>query len=302
MFFAARVDNASVGWLWVVGGLVAWVTLAGVTALVIGRGIRMADLRDLDTAAPRTTADLPASLVVPAVRTRRRAIPLPPVGVALAAVAVGLMAVGYVTALTGVSGTAASVLSMEAPLSLPRLFVAGLFAAAAVVAVAGAARNPDRRIWWLAVGLVAAGIASVKAGGDVHYRAMSTVAGAVGQPVAVALSAFLAVGAVGALWYLSRTERRDRRRVLGSLTGYAVASVGFSALSSALASTSLGVTSIFIEESGEALAGVAYLVAVLIGVAPQLALPAGWALRREADADAVELARPSARAAADPAP
>jgi hypothetical protein len=47
-------------------------------------------------------------------------------------------------------------------------------------------------------------------------------------------------------------------------------------------------TATFLEESGEALAGVAFLVAVLVGVAPRLVLPAAWPLRREADAHTLE--------------
>ena len=94
---------------------------------------------------------------------------------------------------------------------------------------------------------------------------------------------------VAGLWVLSRTERRDRRRVLGSLTGYAAASVGLSALSASVPG-SLAATATFVEESGEALAGVSFLVAVLVGVAPRLVLPADWALRRSADALGLEAA------------
>jgi hypothetical protein len=97
-----------------------------------------------------------------------------------------------------------------------------------------------------------------------------------------------AFAVVAALWILSRTERRDRRRILGSLAGYAVASVGLSALSGSVPSP-WKVTAIFIEESGEALAGVAFLIAVLVGVAPRLVLPAAWPLRRAADAHTLEV-------------
>ena len=45
----------------------------------------------------------------------------------------------------------------------------------------------------------------------------------------------------------------------------------------------------FLEESGEALAGVAFLLAVLAGVAPRLVLPASWPLRRSADAQTLDL-------------
>jgi hypothetical protein len=51
----------------------------------------------------------------------------------------------------------------------------------------------------------------------------------------------------------------------------------------------MAVTATFLEESGEALAGVAVLVAVLVGVAPRLVLPADWALRRTADAHTIEV-------------
>jgi hypothetical protein len=52
--------------------------------------------------------------------------------------------------------------------------------------------------------------------------------------------------------------------------------------------SSWSVTATFVEESGEALAGVAFLIAVLVGVAPRLALPADWPLRRTADAQSME--------------
>ena len=48
------------------------------------------------------------------------------------------------------------------------MFVALLFAAAALAAVAGAGTLPGRRTWWLAVALVGGGVAAVKAGGTVH--------------------------------------------------------------------------------------------------------------------------------------
>ncbi|MGY2083190.1 hypothetical protein [Blastococcus sp. SYSU DS0539] len=275
-------------WQWIIGGLVVWLVLATLLAFAIGRGIRIADRNEPGTGVPLTTADLPSSLVAPAAR-RRRAVPLPPIGVGLAAAAVGLMGTGFALRLSGATGAPARLLSMDAPFSLPRLFVAGLFAVAAVAAVAGAARNPGRRTFWLAVGLVAAGIASVKTGGTVHAEAMGAAISAVGEPAALAISVVVAVAVVGALFFLSRTERRDRRRVLGSLAGYGVASVGLSALS-VLAPDSLRATATFLEESGEALAGVAFLVAVLIGVAPRLVLPADWALRRSADAHGLEAA------------
>jgi hypothetical protein len=101
---------------------------------------------------------------------------------------------------------------------------------------------------------------------------------------------------VGGLWFLSRHERRDRRRILGVLTLYAGASVGLSAISSVVAGAAGGAstwaaTATFLEESGEALAGVAFLIAVLAGVAPRLVLPATWPLRRSADAHTLDVAQ-----------
>ena len=266
-----------------------WLVVATALALVIGRGIRLADRRSPGTGVPLSTADLPETFVAPRpVLVRRRAIPLPPVGVALAAGAVALETCGFVLRLTGATGPAAQLLSMDAPLSLPRLYVAVLFAVAAIAGVAAASRLAGRRAWWLAVALVAGGIASVKAGGTVHARAMAALQDAVGARAAMLLSAVAALAVLAALWAFTRTERRDRRRVLGTLALYAVASVGLSAVS-AVAPAGWAAAATFVEESGEALAGVAFLMAVLVGVAPRLVLPAGWPLRREADAHTLEV-------------
>ena len=103
-----------------------------------------------------------------------------------------------------------------------------------------------------------------------------------------------AVAVVGTLGFISRAERRDRRRVLSVLALYAVAAVGLSAVSSLVAgdygmASHGAAAATFIEESGEALAAVAFLMAVMAGVAPRLVLPAEWALRREADAHTLDL-------------
>jgi hypothetical protein len=221
-------------------------------------------------------------------------VPLPAFGIALVVLALALETSGYVVALSGGTGPSAQLLSMDAPFSLPRMFVALLFAAAALAAVAGAGSIPGRRTWWLAVGAVAAGIATVKAGSTVHTQALHMLNRAVGDGVALLISVLVAAAVVGALWVLSRTERRDRRRVLGVLALYAAASVGLSAVSTlangaygAASTWAIGAT--FVEETGEALAGVGFLMAVLVGVAPRVALPARWALRREADAHGLEL-------------
>jgi hypothetical protein len=282
--------------LWVVGGLGVWVAVAFLIAVVIGRGIRIADRHAgvVDEASPLTTADLPATMRAPAAPARRRAIPLPPVGVALVVLALAFETSGYVLRLTGSTGTAARLLSMDAPYSLPRMFVASLFAAAAVVAVAGAGTFPGRRAWWLAVGFVAGGIAAVKAGSTVHSDALHALEEALGPRPALLLSAAAATAVLAALGFLTRTERRDRRRVLGVLALYAGASVGLSALSS-VASRAYGGASnwataaTFVEEIGEALAGVGFLIAVLAGVAPRVVLPVAWALRRSADAQTLDL-------------
>jgi hypothetical protein len=275
-------------WVWVLGGLVVWLVVAMGLALVLGRTIRIADRRSPGTGVALTTADLPGGFSPAPAPVRRRAVPLPPIGIALAASAVALETTGYVLRRTGATGQAADLLSMDAPFALPRMFVAALFAAAALTAVAGAGRVPGRRTWWLAVAVVAAAVATVKAGGTLHADAMAALAGAVGSRGATAISGVLALVVIGVLWFLSRTERRDRRRVLGTLAGYAVASVGLSAISASV-SASWSVTSTFVEESGEALAGVAFFIAVLVGVAPQLVLPATWPLRRAADAQTVDV-------------
>ena len=281
------------------GGLVAWAIVAAPVALVLGRGIRLADRRAevgiLSTADLHSVSAAPVvARSAPAARARRRAVPLPPVGIALAALAVALETGGYLVRLNDVGGTAGQVMSMDGAYSLPRLFVAAVFAAAALAAVAGAGRMPGRRAWWLGVALIAGAIASVKAGSTVHADAVGALSRGVGDVGALVLSAAAASVVVAGLWFLSRTERRDRRRVLGVLALYAVASVGLSALSSQAASYGsdwLAVTT-YVEESGEALAGVAFLMAVLIGVAPRLVLPAAWALRRSADAHSLVLPEP----------
>lgn len=308
---APAADEGIVWWVWVVVGLVAWTVVAGLLAVVIGRSIRLADSRSPGTgvASVLTTADLPGTLQAPAravaaPRSRRRPIPVPNVGIALFAVAVLAETVGFVTRLTGARGATADLLSMDAPLSLPRLLVAALFAAGALAAVAGAGSLPGRRAWWLGVGAVGAGIAAVKAGSTVHADALKALGDAVGSRGALLVSALAAATVVGALWFLSRHERRDRRRVLSVLALYAGASVGLSAISSAVAGAAGGAstwaaTATFLEESGEALAGVGFLIAVLAGVAPRLVLPATWPLRRSADAHTLDVAQLPVRAPLD---
>jgi hypothetical protein len=289
----AAADEGQPWLLWILGGLAVWMVVAFLVAVVIGRGIRLADRHAgaADDARPLTTVDLPATMRAPAGEAApapRRAIPLPPVGVGLFALAVALETSGYVARLTDAAGSVGQLLSMDAPFSLPRMYVAALFGAAALAAVAGAGSIPGRRTWWLAVALVAGGIAAVKGGSTVHARGLSWLSEALGKTGALLVSAAVALAVVGALAFLSRSEQRDRRRVLSALALYAGASVGLSALSAA-ASSSWAATATFVEESGEALAGVGFLIAVLVGVAPRLVLPASWALRRSVDAHTLEL-------------
>ena len=265
-------------WTWIVGGLAAWLLVAVVLGVVLGKGIHLADRSSPGTGARAASAGGPT--------IARRRLPLPPVGIVLALLAVALEAVGYALRLSGARGQLAQTLSMDAPFSLPRLYVAALFGAAALAAVAGAARNPGRRTWWLAVGAVTAGIATVKAGGTVHVTAMQALSARTSDVTATVVSVVLAAGVLAVLAFVSRAERRDRRRVLSAFAVYAVASVGLSAVSGVVGS-GLYAMATFVEESGEALGGVAVLMAVLIGVAPRLVLPAA-ALRRRDDVLSLE--------------
>ena len=214
-------------------------------------------------------------------------MPVPAAAVVLAGAAVTLEFVGYLLRVTGAPAAIARPLSMDAPFSVARMFVATLFAAAAVAAFLGGRRIPGRRTWWTAVAVLAAGIASVKAGGEVHVRFVHAVAA--GDPVrGLLISAPIALAAVAWLWWLSRHERRDRRRILTCLAAYAGASVGLSFVSSVVPSAWTA-TATFIEESGEALTGVAFLLAVLLGVAPRLVLTGARPLRRSADAHTLDV-------------
>jgi hypothetical protein len=290
--------------LWVLGGLVAWTLLASVVAVVVGKAIRLGDERSPGTGVsrPLTSADIPGLVtsaaapadlprVVP--RQKRRRVPLPPVGVALAGLGVALEFAGFLLRLSGAHGATARLLSMDAPLSVPRMYVTVLFAAAAVAAVSGAGRIPGRRPWWAAVGVVAAAICFVKAGGTLHSVAMHWLNQRIGTTGALLVSAVVAAAVVGLLWYLARKERRDWLRVLGSLALYAVAAVGLSAISASASGARFAAAATFVEESGEALGAVVFLMAVLVGVAPRLVLPADWALRRTADAETLDAANPA---------
>jgi hypothetical protein len=53
-------------WLWIFGGLLAWSVLAVLVAVIIGRGIRLAD-RQAAAGAPLTAGDI--ARLAPAART-----------------------------------------------------------------------------------------------------------------------------------------------------------------------------------------------------------------------------------------
>jgi hypothetical protein len=307
-FWAQAADGPSVWWLWVVGGLALWTGIAFVVAVVLGRGIRLADKRSLSAGAGAviTSADVPVGVAArrsTAAPSRRRVVPLPPVGVALVGIAVALETVGYVTRLSGSTGATARMWSMDAPLSIPRMFVAFLFAAGAMAAFAGAGSIPGRRTWWTTVGLVAAVISSVKAGGNIHADAMRLLSRAVGSTGALLVSIAIAAVGLGVLGFLSRAEERDRRRVLTVLGLYSFAAVGLSAVSGWASGAFWTAAATYVEESGEAIAAAAFLVGVLVGVAPRFVLPADWALRRAADAHTLDVveALPGQASAGGPA-
>jgi hypothetical protein len=217
---------------------------------------------------------------------------VPPLALALLLTGVVLEAVGFVIRASGHERGAARLWAMDLPLAVPRMYVAGLFLVAALAALAGAVRGTGRRPWWVAVALVTALIAEVKAGGTVHSEALRAL-GLGDRPLVAALVSAAVVGIVlAALWWLSRDERRDRRRMLIALGLYAVASVGLSGVSSLVTQAGGSLywrsAATFVEETGEAFGAVAVLVAVLVGVAPRLVLPADWLLRRQADAETID--------------
>jgi hypothetical protein len=220
-------------------------------------------------------------------RDRQRAVLLP-LGMVLAGLALLLETTGFVLRTAHAHGVVRRVLSMDAPLSVPRMYVATVFAAAAAAALMGARSRPWRRPWMTAVGVVGGLIAAVKASGTLHVAALRALDGAIGPAAAQVVSSVIAFVALAALWRLRWDDRRDRRRVLGMLGCYAIAAVWLSALSRAAVQTgglAAAATATYVEEAAEAMSGVGFLVAVLVGVtraaghrrAPTAALPVGRA-------------------------
>ena len=269
-------------WVWV---LVAWSAAALGLGLLLGPAMREADRRTVTEnarVAALAAAGGPAEELVRWRPTRRRRLPVPPFAVALGLVAVALEALGLVLRSVGRTTGSAQLLAMDEPWSVPRMFITALFLAAAVAAVMGAIQMPERRTWWTAVAIVATVIAVIKGGGTVHTRILGALGGYEHPVLATLVSGSIAAAVIAGLSYLSRTERRDRRRVLGAFSLYAVAAVGLSSISSVV-SGDLAAGATFFEESGEALAAITVLVAVLAGVVPRLVLPADWVLRRTED-------------------
>lgn len=225
----------------------------------------------------------PAAAVGPRVR-----LPVPRWVTGTAIVVVLLEVAGWVTRVSDVRPSLAVPLSMDAPYSLPRLVVAGVFLAAGLAAAAGAQRLTGRRTWWTAIAVTAVGVALVKAGSTLHARAVQAVGGYEHPVRSLVVFGGAAVVVIAWLYWLSRSERRDRRRVLMWLGLYACAAVGLSTLS-AMAQAALGyanlvtASTVLVEEAGEALAAVGLLFAVLVGVAPRLVLPSDWAFNRPTD-------------------
>ena len=194
---------------------------------------------------------------------------------------------------------------MDAPLSLPRMFVAALFAAAVRWRRSRArAACPGGGPGGSASGPSAAASPRSRPAAQCTPTRCKALGDAVGARGALLVSALAAATVVGALWFLSRHERRDRRRVLSVLALYAAppwASRPSPPPSPAPAggASTWAATATFLEESGEALAGVGFLIAVLAGVAPRLVLPATWPLRRSADAHTLDVAQLPVRAPLD---
>lgn len=215
-------------------------------------------------------------------------VPVPPWARAVAALLVGAELLGYGLRVLGAPRSISHPLSMELPFSLPRMLIATVFLLAAVAAATGAARLPRRRSWWTAVALLCGTAALVKAGSTVHKAVLEAVDGYAHPGRTLLGSAVVGAVVLTGLFWLSRDERRDRRRVLRWLAAYGAAAGGLT-IPSALAEgawghgSALTATFVLVEESAEALTALGVLVAVLVGVAPRLVFPADRALRRADD-------------------
>jgi hypothetical protein len=279
-------------WLWI---LIGWSVLAAVVVGPLGLALRETERRDPSRAAqPAATRPLLAPSAPVDVDAPRRRIPVPPLGLLLGVTGLALETLGFALRVAGDDRTGSvRLLSMDAPMSVPRLFITALFLVAAFAALAGAAQAPSRRTWWLTIAATAAVVSYVKGGGTVHVRVLEALGVADHPAMALAGSALVVAAVLASLFYVARTERRDRRRVLLAVAFYGLAAGGLSSVSTAVAQA-LGGNSLaaaaatYVEEGAEVVGAVAVLVAVLVGVAPRMVLPADWALRRTADAETID--------------
>lgn len=220
------------------------------------------------------------------VATRR--VPVPLWARWVAVVLVGFEVLGYALRVSGAPKAISHPLSMDLPFSLPRMLVATVFLLAAVAAGAGAVRLHRRRTWWTAIAVLCGTAALVKAGSTVHKALIEAIDGYTHPVRTLLISGLVAAVVLGGLYWLSRTERRDRRRVLKWFGAYGAAAGGLTIVS-AVAESAWGHGSVsaasfvLVEESAEALSALGLLVAVLVGVAPALVFAAGHPLRRAAD-------------------
>jgi hypothetical protein len=273
-------------WLWLV---IAWSVLTVAVVVPLGSAMRAAGRRRGWAADPTKPIRLGSAPPMAATPDSRRRVPAPPIAVLLVGTGLSLEVLGFVLRTAGADRAgAARLLSMDEPLSVPRMFIAVL-----VAAFAGASRARERRAWWTGVGLVAVLAAQVGGGTSLHVHVLKTLGLADDQLVVTAGSTVLGAAVLGSLWWVSRNERRDRRRVLAAIAFYGVAAGALSALSTVVAQEA-GTASVWAAvatlatESARVLGAVAVLMAVLVGVAPRLVLPAEWSMRRAADAQTID--------------
>jgi cytochrome bd-type quinol oxidase subunit 2 len=224
----------------------------------------------------------------PAATAARWRVPIPAWARFVAALLVGAELLGYGLRVLHAPSAISHPLSMELPFSLPRLLIATLFVLAAVAAATGAARLPRRRSWWTAVALLCALGAVVKGGSTVHKAVLEAVDGYAHPVRTLVGSAVVGAVVLAGLFWLSREERRDRRRVLRWLGAYGCAAGGLTVLSGMAEAvwghgSALTATFVLVEESAEALTALGVLVAVLVGCAPRLVFAADRDLRRADD-------------------
>ncbi|MCO7220238.1 hypothetical protein [Klenkia sp. PcliD-1-E] len=220
---------------------------------------------------------------------RRRPVRAPRGFVLVAAGLVVAEAVGWAVRVLGAPPPVAAALGMDPPWSVPRTMIALVFTAGAVAAWVGAVRLPQRRTWWTAVAVLMTMLALVKAGSTVHVEVLHAIGGDAHPVRGLVVLGGAGAAYLGWLLWLSRHERRDRRRVLTWLALYGAAAIGLSTGSQLVESWAgwasvAAATSTFVEESCEAVAAVGVLFAVLLGAAPARVLPGSWRLRRAEDA------------------